>query len=150
MTFTAEDIDSVTVNVRRDTFPTTQPAAQVVERLYDITSAGGAGTFTADVSFEYETAELNGQTPANFDAYRYNEGTSSWETHLGTVDEAARRVTITGVTEFSKWVLAGNVPTAVSLSQFSSNNNSPLPLATFALLLFILTSTIGWLAVKRR
>ncbi|MCA9980929.1 MAG: S8 family serine peptidase, partial [Anaerolineales bacterium] len=148
MTFTAEDIDSVTVNVQRDTFPTTNGLAAVVERLYNISSTGGSGTFTADVSFEYETAELNGQTAANLQAYRYNG--SSWDAPVGTADPATRRVNVTGVTSFSPWVLGTSTPLAVTLTQ--TDTTAPLTtgqIAPWLILLGLLSVTL-FVVLRRR
>ena len=63
----------------------------------------------------------------------------------------AGTVWLDGITSFSDWAVGNEVgPTAVTLSTFSTMNSTTLPLTIVALLLLLLTSTVGWLAVKRR
>lgn len=145
MTFSSEDIDTVTVEVFRDTVPTSNMGDQVTDRLYRLSSAGGSGTYNTDISFYYETAELNGLIAADLNLYR-NDGGVMWQEFTGTVDEINHTVTITGVTAFSDWATGTATPTSVLMAQQGTSTQSSVGsvLMLSALLLLVGTGYVVW------
>ncbi|MCA9969537.1 MAG: S8 family serine peptidase, partial [Anaerolineales bacterium] len=147
MTFSAEDVDTVSVTVRRDQFPTVNAGDPVINRRYDITSSGGSGTFTADVAFSYEDAELNGQVEGNLQPFRWNG--SIWQPlTVASRDTTANVVQTNGVTAFSSWVLGTPTPTAVSLT--TPRIAAPAPPALLLGALLLLLGLAALLAFRAR
>ncbi|MEZ4642906.1 MAG: hypothetical protein R3E31_09270 [Chloroflexota bacterium] len=145
MTFTAENIDTVTITVTRDTFPTSNGSDTVVRRLYDITANGGSGTFTANVAFYYEDAELNGLAEGSLQPFRWDG--SAWQPQtVASRDGSANVVTVNNVTAFSKWVLGTLAPTAVSLTTADTASH---PFPTLPVLSVLLLMGITAWAVSR-
>lgn len=80
------------------------------------------GTPIVDVSIPYINSEFgapNNILEADLKAQRWNAGTSKWDTKTGTVDTGNDVVVVTGVTQFSPWVLVdGSDPLPVDFIDF--------------------------------
>ncbi|MBN1977188.1 MAG: S8 family serine peptidase [Anaerolineae bacterium] len=129
MNFASENVDTVSVNVHRDTLLPTTVAGDssiMIERYYYIQSSGGTGAFNATLVFSYEDAELNGLTESNLRAYRWRGTGLGWQEYIPSgLDTTNNTMTVTGVTEFSYWTLGVNPgPTAVSVQSFDTNTAS--------------------------
>lgn len=86
---------------------------------------------------------------ANDKVCRYTGVDEVWDCAMSSF--GGNNITRTGIDQFSYWAVGDEVgPTAVSLSTFHTTSNPALPITAITLLLLILTSTAGWLAVKRR
>jgi hypothetical protein len=145
--FVSEEVDTVAVTVRRDTFPTAGLEDELIKREYVLTTAGGTGDFEANVTFAYETAELNGQDEIQLDAYRY-DGSDWVPVPADGRNVAGNTVTVNGVTAFSRWTLgAGSDPTALELGAADA---SPLSGAALLLLAVALGTVSGIVLLSRR
>jgi hypothetical protein len=91
--------------------------ANAVRRTYTLTP-GAAITATVRLRYLDTALELNGNTEAQLRLWRKN---GSWASQGGTVDTVNNYVTLTGVTSFSPWAIAGATgATAVKLTRFSA------------------------------
>lgn len=145
--FNSEDIDHVTVNVQRNHTPvTTNPADKTIHRLYTIETQGGSGTFNADVTFRYEQSEVPpGVDESNLQACRWNG--STWTCYPSTVDDVNNTVTVSGVTEFSPWILAEPTPTALVLTELRV---APTISASVGFVLAFVMFALLWVALRWR
>jgi|GEM_PF-865414 len=87
-----------------------------VWRYYNIVPLSSGST---TVRLYYLDAELNGNTEANLKIWHCTGG--SWHEQTGTLtrDTTANWVQVTGVSDFSPFILADNNPTAVKLTSFA-------------------------------
>lgn len=149
MTFASEAIDAVSVTVYRDQFPTTVGTDSVINRRYDITSSGGSGTFTTDIAFSYEDAELNSLTEGNLQPFRWDG--SNWQPiTVANRDSGANVVEVSGVTAFSTWVLGTPTPTAVSLQPLSGNPQPTPAIVSLVLMLLFGGTAVFWFWRRRK
>lgn len=104
-----------------------------VQRTYTITPTGGSG-YTATLRLHYLDAELNGNTEALLDFWRFNG--SSWNRVLKTPavgqDLTNNWIESNLVTQFSPWTLAqGNALTDSRLSEFKATQYDAVTLLSW-------------------
>jgi hypothetical protein len=88
-----------------------------VLRHYNIVPA--LSGWTATVSLHYEDVELNGNTEASLKVYHCTGG--SWHVQgTASVNTTTNWVTVTGVNDFSPFILASGTPTSVELKRFEA------------------------------
>ncbi|MCA9980063.1 MAG: S8 family serine peptidase, partial [Anaerolineales bacterium] len=145
----AGNMGLTTVVIRGNQNCTTDNSSAAVQRCFDIAPTTDQ---VATIRFYYLPGEANGNAENGVGVYHWNG--AGWDLEAGTVTHSSgadpRWVQVTGVSNYSPFVLDDVAPTAVSLSQLDTNSNPTLPLATIALLLLLLTSTLGWRAIKQR
>jgi len=91
-----------------------------VDRFWQIDKDGSSGTAT--ITFTARSAESG--AIANLQAQRWNSSTQAWDPPLPGQTGNATSVTVTGVTSFSPWTLAGNdAPLPVELISFTAKLN---------------------------
>jgi len=136
LNFASENLDSATVCVYPDAFPTMQTGTdKPVKRHYELYAFPSGAPFSADVTLSY--------TPAEFTA---SGSTDEWSTYLSRWDSsliawqacppdqrsrdvAAHTATCSAVTNFSTWAISaeGHVPNAVLTTSFQASNGKHLP-----------------------
>ena len=90
-----------------------------VQRTYVITP--NIGGFTASVQLHYLLSELNGNTEASLNLWRFNSSTGKWENKgSDSIDTTNHAVKKTGITEFSPWTLNSTIPTSVEFEDFNA------------------------------
>ncbi len=141
--FVSENIDSVSVTVHRDQFPTT--GMNTIKRYLEISSSGGLGTFNANLTFGYEQDEFAASgipSETSLNPFRFTG--SNWVQHAAASrDTVANTVTINGVTDFSRWTLGADSPTAVALETFRARSYPAQNLLLLGALLAITLVLLG-------
>ena len=87
-------------------------ATSGILRYFDITPTTNTG-LSATLVFHYDTSELNGVPPTMLCLFSSVDSGKNWTSRGGTVDTAARTVTLSGITSFSRWTLGNGGVTAV-------------------------------------
>ena len=146
----AAGMGSTVVRVSGHQDCTNNPVSQHVQRCFEIFPTTSQ---PATIRFYYLVSEANGNPENAVRVYHWNEGSERWDLETGTHSHSSsssnnRWVQVSGVADYSLFVLDDVRPTAVSLSQFSTTSPPALPLATVALLLLLLTGTVSRLAVQ--
>jgi hypothetical protein len=138
--FSSESLDTVSVEVYRDTILTTSPstsADNLVHRYYVLEGSGGTGTFIADLTLSYEDAELPvGLSESNLNLYRFRGTGLGWDEYVPTRDTVNNTLTVAGVTDFSVWAIAEATPNATGVNQMATRV-SVIPLAAMGGLLLV-------------
>ena len=91
-----------------------------VKRTYTITPTGGGG-YTATLRLHYNDSDLNGNTEALLDFWRFNG--ASWNRIIKTLADPVidNWIQTSGVTQFSPWTLAQGTPlTQAKLVEFKA------------------------------
>lgn len=150
--FTSEDVDTVGVTVHRDDHPNAT-STNVVKRYYTLTTAGGSGSYTANVTFGYEQAEFAASALGDenqIDAYRW-DGSSWTRFPASSRDSSANTITVNGVTAFSTWALGSlsQAPNLVVVSTFAGDAADGLA-GWFLPLLGLLALAVGRVIAARR
>ncbi|MBE2224360.1 MAG: carboxypeptidase regulatory-like domain-containing protein, partial [Anaerolineae bacterium] len=113
---------NTTVEIRGNQDCTTNPTSQPVQRCFNISPATSQ---TATIRFYYLPGEANGNPENGVNVYHWNGG--SWDLQTGTTTHSSggdpRWVQVTGVSNFSPFVLDNGLPTAVSLTQFTTGSS---------------------------
>ena len=146
-----EGMGSTVVRVSGHQDCTNNPVSQHVQRCFEIFPTTSQ---PATIRFYYLVSEANGNPENAVRVYHWNEGLNRWDLEAGVHSHSNsssnnRWVQVTGVSDYSLFVLDDVVPTAVSLSSFSTSSNPALPIATVALLLLLLSMAVGWRVVKQ-
>ena len=85
---------------------------QVVDRFWQIDVNNYSANPVADIVFTYPDPEWNVPNNSFFEsdllAQRWDVSTSAWQAGVGVVNTASNTVSVTGVSTFSPWTLAGN------------------------------------------
>jgi hypothetical protein len=94
-----------------------------IKRYYDITPATNANLLaTLVLHYDNRTSELNGLTEDSLEIFKSTDGGSSWILGTGTLDKNAKTITLTGVSDFSRWTAgAKDNPLPLELHDFNSN-----------------------------
>jgi len=120
-------------------------------REYTLTP--GTGAVNATVQLAYKPAEVPGGTSeSNIVLWRLNPTTGQWDNMHGTLnttDLTWHWVSLTGVTEFSRWTQSGLTPTAITLSTFSGGTPTNNGWIIVILLAAVALLAGGW-ALRRR
>lgn len=94
------------------------------DRFWVITPSGYTTVPTSTVRFPYLTGELDGIAEADLKAQRWNSASAfscKWDLPVGTVNTGSDYVEITGVSNFSPWVLSkGPTPLPIELLSFNA------------------------------
>jgi hypothetical protein len=122
--FNTITIDSGTPPTQMDvTLDKFAPASftNAVTRMYMLTPTGGSG-FSATVRLHYLDSELNGNTEAALELFRYDTSLSQWvqegpKSGSSTTDDWVEK---SGVMDFSDWTLSDVSPTAVEVAAFTA------------------------------
>ena len=117
-------------------------------RCFEISPSGGAPG-GVEVTFYFSAADLNGNLCADLKPFHFNSGTGLWEPLLSydlNCAPALKSMTVTNVTDFSPFTLAGESPTAVSLAQVGAAAPAPAlaPALLLGLLLLALSAAFVW------
>ena len=147
ITPTSGDMGSTTVTIRGNSDCTTNDPTDTVDRCFDITPTNQE---TANVRFYYLNTEADEHNPAAVEVWHWG-GSFPW-TAAGSVSSRGSAgsyewVEATGITGFSPFVLADNVPTAVTLQTFSA---SPTTTSLVILLSMLLFGTVAALILRRQ
>lgn len=138
------DLGATAVRIRANQ-PCTKVPDDSVHRCFEITPANAAGR-NATLTFYFYSSQIpDGLTCEDLDGYRWDEGGDAWqllttEARDCTGDPHALRVT--GVTDFSDFVLASGHPNAVTLQRFDSHR-AGTDAVTYLLLLGCASLTLG-------
>ena len=87
--------------------PVNSPCTNVCGYKWDVSKEAGITGFSVDITFHYTDSDASGFTESNayFGIAKFNELTNTWNWLGGTVDGTNNKVTVTGVTSFSTFVL---------------------------------------------
>lgn len=99
-------------------------SSNMVNRFWQIDKTGSSGT--ANLTFTYADNEWDATEPSNYEANRWNSGTSLWGVAPGTQSQnlSSNSVSVTGITAFSPWTLVAPASTLpIELLDFSANYN---------------------------
>jgi hypothetical protein len=96
-------------------------------RYYDIIPTNNTG-LNATLIFHYDVSELNGLPDSSLCLYRSTDGGSSWQQKDGTVNIAAKTISLSGIDAFSRWTLARKqaVVTAPDAPALASPSNGAM------------------------
>ena len=113
-----------TVPTDSSTGQTNSGFPNAVARTYIITPTGGSG-ISATVKLHYKTGDLNGNTEASLNLWRFDSGTGKWN-NMGASghNTTNHAVTQSGITQFSPWTLNSIVPTAAKLEKFTATSEN--------------------------
>ena len=101
---------NVTVTMHASDYSSPPDGVLFMSRYWDISADFSSG-FTADLVFNYWDNDLNGASESDVaGAARWDAANARWEYMAGTVDTGANTVTLTGVTQFSRWALLASSP----------------------------------------
>jgi hypothetical protein len=144
----AGNMGTTTVEIRGNQNCTTDNTSQVVQRCFDITPTTSQA---ATIRFYYAPSEANGNPENGVSAYHWN-GTG-WDLEMGAYTRSSgadpRWVEVTGVTNYSPFVLDDVTPTAVSISTISTTPTTPAMHMALGMALLLLLLTSGrWLMRK--
>ncbi len=127
---------------------------EAVLRCFDIEPTTAPSSPGASITFYFADSEIpSSMNCADIDAFHYDITTSTWESSaLNLVSRDCsgplNSVTVSGVTNFSPFVLAESVPTAVSMQAISAHQNGwQASLLASGLLLLV---TGGLLILRRK
>lgn len=116
ITPTGGAMGDTTVAIRGNQNCTTDNTSQPVQRCFDIAPTTSNA---ATVRFYYNTAEANGNAENAVNIFHWNG--ASWDLEAGTTTRSSganpRWVQVTGVANYSPFVLDNLMPTAVTLAQ---------------------------------
>jgi hypothetical protein len=101
----AEDLGSTVIS-RGHTKQTVGSDSSIL-RYFEITPTTNAG-LNATLVFEYDGSELYGLVDSSLCLCRSTDGGSFWEKMGGTVDTAAKTVTLSSIDAFSRWTLVSS------------------------------------------
>ncbi|MCJ7548935.1 MAG: hypothetical protein MUQ30_04565, partial [Anaerolineae bacterium] len=127
--------------------------ADAVRRTYRLEGTDCTG-FSGDLTLTYADGELNGNEETTLHVYRWT-GTA-WQIHTvvaGDRDTAANRLTARNISEFSDWIMADGIPTAVALVDFraaSPGSAVGLTWETVSSVAALLWVAIGIARLRRR
>ena len=143
----AGNMGLTTVLIRGNQNCTTDNTSQSVQRCFNITPDTDQ---TATIRFYYGIDEANGNPENGVSVYHWN-GTA-WDLEMGTYDHSSgddpRWVEVTGVSNYSPFVLDNVVPTAVSLANIGVKT-AVSPSIILILLLLVVGTAVG-LARRRQ
>lgn len=99
-----------------------------IGRSFDIAPATNTG-LNAGFVFHYDPLELAGQNAAMLELYRSKDNGATWTNLGGTADTASRTISLSGISDFSRWTAADTadrigstpVPTTASIAPASKN-----------------------------
>ena len=92
--------------------------ADAVRRYYRLEGSACTG-FNGNLTLTYADGELNGNEETALHFYRWTG--AAWQIHTvagGDRDTAANQLTARNISEFSDWIMADGIPTAVTLVDF--------------------------------
>lgn len=126
--------DNSTVVTRRTGTASSGNSKSSILRYFDITPTIDAG-LNGTLVFRYTTAEIASHTEANLKLYKSDSPYTAW-TKQGTssVDASTNTVTLTGITDFSRWTASDQVsqPLPVNFLNFSVKSESGINKLTWS------------------
>jgi hypothetical protein len=115
---TAADMGSTTIT--RSHAEQTAGSAKSILRYYDITPSTNTG-LNATLVFNYNDNEFNGISENNFILFKSTDMGSTWTNVGGLLDAANNKITLTGISDFSRWTIGDNTaPLPVELISFTA------------------------------
>ncbi len=136
------------VEIRGNQDCTINPTSPHVQRCFDIDPSTPQ---TATIRFYYALGEANGNPEGGVSVYHWNG--ASWDleagTHSHSIGADPRWVQVTGVDEYSPFVLDIGTPTAVSLSQFTTGG-SATGTAVLLIISFVTLMLFSMIIMARR
>ena len=94
-----------------------------IKRYFDISPATNTA-LNATLVFHYDdrTSELNSISESNLVTFKSTDNGSTWSLGAGNVNTTANTVTLSGISDFSRWTLGDNIaPLPVELTTFSAS-----------------------------
>jgi hypothetical protein len=144
---TNNNMGDVVVEIRGNQDCTTNNASQPVRRCFDIEPETPR---TATIRFYYSPGEANENAENAVNVYHWNDG--SWDLENGTYTHSSgadpRWVEVTGVSNYSPFVLDNQTPTAVTLQAITTTTANPTRLIFILLTGLMMATTL--LATRRR
>ncbi|MEM8585491.1 MAG: SdrD B-like domain-containing protein, partial [Bacteroidota bacterium] len=86
--------------------------------------ANPAGAISADLVFYYDESELNGQTEADLQLYRSDDGGVNWTLVPGTLDTDNNSITATGQAQLTRFTLSAGCMENTTITQASCRDLS--------------------------
>lgn len=126
--------DNSTVVTRRTGTASSGNSKSSILRYFDITPTIDAG-LNGTLVFHYTTAEIASHTEANLKMYKANSPYTTWiKQSSSSVDETSNTVTLTGITDFSRWTASDQVtqPLPVNFLSFSVKSESGINKLTWS------------------
>jgi len=116
------DLGDVTVT-RGHAIQTASNGNESIERYYDVSPSQNNSGLSAELTFTYNDAELNGRTESELEFFKSTDGGTSWsEEGFDSRDATANTVTLSGIGSFSRWTLGSEAsPLPVELTQFEGS-----------------------------
>ncbi len=94
-----------------------------IRRYFDITPTNNTG-LNATLRFRYDESELQGAAESSLRLFRSTDNGATWLLRGGTVDTVANVVTLSGVSELSRWT-AASVGAPPSVSSIARSTRVP-------------------------
>ncbi len=115
----SEDLGDVTVT-RGHAVQDAPNNNEGIARYYDILPSQNNSGLSAELTFTYSDAELNGIAESNLEFFKSEDGGTSWsEEGFDSRDANANTVTLSGIEALSRWTLGSvNSPLPVELAAF--------------------------------
>ena len=113
------NLGDVTVT-RGHTIQTAPNGNESIERYYDVNPSQNNSGLSAELTFTYNDAELNGRTESDLEFFKSTDGGASWsEEGFDSRDATANTVTLDGIASLSRWTLGGaSSPLPVEMASF--------------------------------
>jgi hypothetical protein len=144
----AGNMGTTTVEIRGNQDCTSNPTSQPVQRCFDIAPTTNQ---SATVRFYYLPGEANSNPEDGVSVYHWNG--ASWDLQGGTYTRSSggnpRWVQVTGVSDYSPFVLANATPTAVTLRGMATGT-STLMLFVFLLLMGLAAAMSIFTVIRQR
>ena len=115
----AADLGDVTVT-RGHTVQDAPNNNEGIARYYDVSPSQNNSGLSAELTFSYNDAELNGLTESELEFFKSTDGGTSWsEEGVDSRDATANTVTLGGIGSLSRWTLGSeSEPLPVELAAF--------------------------------
>lgn len=119
------NIDLGSTNIKRGfTAQTSGGGNTGINRYFEVTPNNTSG-LNADLVFHYDESELNDIDEADLKLFVSEDNGSTWNLAGGIADPANNKVSITGISSFSRWTLASsNAPLPVEITSFDGYNSN--------------------------
>ncbi|WP_263792509.1 T9SS type A sorting domain-containing protein [Salinibacter sp.] len=115
----SNDLGDVTVT-RGHAIQTASNGNESIERYYEISPSQNNSGLSAELTFSYTDAELNGLSESTLEFFKSEDGGSNWsEEGFDSRDGTANTVTLSGIASMSRWTLGSEAsPLPVELVAF--------------------------------
>jgi len=115
----SNDLGDVTI-ARGHAIQTASNGNQSIARYYEVTPSQNNSGLSAELTFSYTDAELNGLSESKLEFFKSEDGGSNWsEEGFDSRDGTANTVTLSGIASMSRWTLGSETsPLPVELVAF--------------------------------